>query len=79
VARKTLGLAQAIGRRLTQARRARRLSIRKLAQLALLDKETVLEIGLGRVPNPGIGTIADLARALQVSAAWPGFGVGGDP
>lgn len=79
MAHKTLTLAQAIGKRLTHARRVRGLTIRELAQLALLDKETVLEIGLGRVPNPGIGTIAALARALQVSAAWLAFGVGDDP
>jgi len=50
-----------------------RIMRRKLPQAC---QQTVLEIGLGRVPNPGIGTIADLARALEVSAAWLGFGVG---
>lgn len=79
MARRTIGLAQAIGKRLTLARRLRKMTIRELAARALVDKETVLEIGLGRVINPGIGTIADLARALGVRPEWLGFGVGDGP
>ncbi len=79
MARRTNALALAIGGRLTATREARGLSMQELAELALVDRNTVYRLSHGRILNPGIGTIADLARALEVDPSWLGFGVGRGP
>lgn len=79
MARRTNALALAIGERLTAARHARGLSLRELARRAMVDVQTVVNLSEGRTLNPGIGTIADLARALEVRPEWLGFGVGEGP
>ncbi len=79
MARRTYQLAREIAQRLRLARELRGVTVRDLAKRAMVDQQTVITISQGRTINPGIGTIADLARALEIDPAWLGFGVGGGP
>ncbi len=73
--RRTYKLAADIAGRLKEARTSSGMTVRELAHAANLDKNSVSDIELGRVRNPGVGTIADLARALQVDPRWLAYGL----
>jgi len=45
----------------------------------MVDVQTVVNLSEGRTLNPGVATIADVARALGVSPEWLAFGVGEGP
>jgi transcriptional regulator with XRE-family HTH domain len=79
MARRTTALSKAIAQRLRLAKTARGLSVRQLAERALVDKNSVVRLYYGRSMNPSIGIIVDLARALHVDPAWLAFGVGEGP
>jgi ribosome-binding protein aMBF1 (putative translation factor) len=68
------GLAEEIGDRLRSSRLAAGLTIRELARASHMDKNSVSDLELGRIRNPGVGTIADLAKALGVDPRWLAFG-----
>ncbi len=53
--------------------------MRELADRAQVTVRTVLRISQGKSLNPGVGTIADLARALDVRPAWLAYGDGAGP
>lgn len=79
MARRTYGFALAVGQRMEYARQASGLSIKELAVLALVHRNTVARISEGRSRNPGAATLADLARALRVSPCWLAYGIGAGP
>lgn len=79
MARRTHAFAQDIGARIESARAAAGLTVRQLADLAMVHRNTVLSLSRGKQRNPGVATIADLARALGVSPEWLAFGVGSPP
>jgi transcriptional regulator with XRE-family HTH domain len=56
-----------VGSRLADRRRDRRLSGQQLAVSAGLSIDTVRSIESGRIPNPGIVTMARLAAVLEAS------------
>jgi transcriptional regulator with XRE-family HTH domain len=68
------GLAQEVGERLRSARVAAGMTIRELARASHMDKTSVSDLELGRIRNPGVGTIADLAKALGVDPRWLAYG-----
>jgi transcriptional regulator with XRE-family HTH domain len=68
------GLAEEIGERLRSARVAAGMTIRDLARASHMDKNSVSDLELGRVRNPGVGTIADLAKALGLDPRWLAYG-----
>ncbi len=74
MARRTYQLAREIAQRLKDAREERGMTVRELARVAMVDQQTVMNISMGRTINPGVGTLADLAKALQVPRAWLAYG-----
>ncbi len=79
MARRTLVLARQIGERLRVAREAAGLTTRQLAHLAHVARTTVDAVSAARQPNPGVGTLCDLAKALGVRPEWLILGVGDGP
>lgn len=82
MARRTKELGPAIGLRLRQARKLSGLTIAELAERAHLSRKTVQDLSLGHGGAVGVGTITDLARALDVpgvTPAWLAFGEGTGP
>ena len=56
-----------LGKRLAAQRKAKQLSGQELAGRARLSVDTVRSIESGRISNPGILTVARLARVLEAS------------
>ncbi len=76
MARRTYGLAKAIGKRIEQARLDAGMTQPELAAAAHISLATVDNLTHGRHRNPGVGTLADVAKALRVDPVWLCFGVG---
>ncbi len=79
MARRTVTLACEIAKRLNRARELRGLTVRGLAEKAMMESSTVVRLGRGGIMNPGVGTLYDLARALDVEPAWLICGKGEEP
>ena len=70
----SLGLAPpidyaAIGERIADLRKFRRMSLQAVADRAGLSKPHVWNLERGNTPNPGIETLNNVARALGTSLA----------
>jgi transcriptional regulator with XRE-family HTH domain len=76
LARRTRELGPGIGDRLKQARSDAGLTMDALAKRAHTTITTINTISTGKGGNAGVGTLADIAKALGCSAAWLAFGIG---
>lgn len=74
MARRTRELGPGIGKRLKAAREAAGLTVRELAELAHTSPTTIQMISDGRGGNSGVGVLADIARALDVTPEWLAYG-----
>ena len=74
MARRSNEFGPGIARRLRSKRRAAGLTPRQLADLYHCALQTVQRLEDGGARNVGIGTIADLARALRVPPGWLAYG-----
>lgn len=73
-----------VAERLKAAREGRGLTVAELARRARVEgepisRQAVMKIEGGDVTNPGVLTVAGLAEALEVPAAWLAYGVGPTP
>lgn len=64
-----MGMADPFGPRLTRARRKRRVSQEKLAELANMDRGHISKIESGKINQPTDEVVERLAAALQMSDA----------
>lgn len=64
---KATTVGDGVGQRLAERRRIKRLSGQDLAVQSGLSVDTVRSIESGRIPNPGILTVAKLAAVLDAS------------
>ncbi len=63
-----------VGTRLRYDRLAVNLTLRDLEALAGVSNAVICQIENGHVRNPGINTIARLAKALRCDPSWLAFG-----
>lgn len=76
VAKNSKALGPLIGQRVARLMREKGLTDRDLAKLALVSYGTVHKLRHGFGGQAGVGTVANVARALGVSPAWLAYGVG---
>src|SRR3990167_7586 len=76
VAKHSKALGPDIGLRITRLMRAQELTDRELSEKALVAHTTIQKLRHGFGGNAGAGTLANVARALGVRAAWLIFGDG---
>ena len=74
--RRTKELGPGLAKRLRLARKAAGLTVRDLADAAHTSAQTIQNLSDGLGGNSGIGLLADIARALNVSPSWLAFGSG---
>lgn len=74
MARRTYQLSREIAERLNAAREQRGMTIKELARAAMVNPDTVVSISQAQTINPGVGTLADLAKALGVPRGWLAYG-----
>lgn len=60
---------RALGQEVRRARSDSAMSAEQVAVVAALSVETVRRIEQGRIPNPGVFTVASIAAALDVGLA----------
>lgn len=74
MARRTGELGPQVARRLQQALEVAGLTVAELSIRSFVTRQTIYRILDGKGGNSSIGLMADLARALQVDAAWLAYG-----
>lgn len=79
VAKRSKALGPQVGQRLSRRMRDLDLTDRALAELSHLSQTTIHNLRHGQGGNYGIGTIADIAKALGVTPEWLAYGAGPGP
>lgn len=63
-----------IGTRLRARRLELRMTLRELEESSGVSNPLISQIETGHVENPGVNTVAKLARALRRRPSWIAFG-----